>query len=61
MPDEYLLEFIRIGKQVKVTACDPESGTEAVIIGPAKATQRELSELAIRKLQYVMKKGESSS
>ena len=53
---EYLLEFVRIRNQVKVTACDPETGTEAVIIGPANASKKELTDLAIKKLEYVMKK-----
>lgn len=56
---EYLLEFIRVGKQVKVTACDPESGREAVVLGPVSATRKELTDLAIKKLQYVLKKGKN--
>jgi hypothetical protein len=53
----YLLEFVRVGNQVKVTACDPETGVEVVIIGPTNATKKSLSDLAIKKLKYVMKKG----
>ena len=52
----YLIEFFRIGKQVKVTACDPESGIEVSIIGPTTATQKALSELAVQKLLYVLAK-----
>jgi hypothetical protein len=58
---EYLIEYVRIGNQVKVTACDPDTGLEVSIIGPANATKHELSELAIRKLHYVMNKGKESS
>ena len=57
---EYLIEYMRVGNQVKVTACDPETGTEVSIIGPVNATKKDLGDLAIRKLHYVMKKGESS-
>ncbi len=56
MREPYLLEFMRIGNQIRVSACDPETGVEAVVFGPAKATQKELSDLAVRKLQYVLKK-----
>ena len=57
---EYLLEYVRIGNQVKVTACDPETGLEVSIMGPANASKHDLSELAIRKLLYVMKKDNDS-
>jgi hypothetical protein len=56
----YLLEFVRIGNQVKVTACDPDTGIEAVIFGPANTARKDLSDLAVRKLQYVLKKGQTS-
>lgn len=52
----YLLEFTRIGGQVKVTACDPESGVEATVIVPATSSQRDMAQLAIRKLHYVLSK-----
>ncbi len=52
----YLIETVRIGNQVKVTACDPETGTEAVIMGPSNTAQKDLNELAIRKLHYILGK-----
>ncbi len=52
----YLIEFVRIGKQVKVTACDPETGIEAVIIGPTNASKKHLTDTAVRKLQYQLQK-----
>lgn len=64
MTDEgysYLLEFVRIGNQVKVTACDPDTGIEAVIFGPANTPKKHLSELAVKKLKYVMNKNEGAS
>jgi hypothetical protein len=54
----YLLEFVRLGNHVKVTACDPETGIETMIIGPANAPKKALSDLAVKKLEYVLKKGE---
>lgn len=55
-PEGVILEFHQIGNQVKVSAFDPVSYTEVCIIGPANATREELSQVAIRKLHYVMEK-----
>lgn len=57
----YLIEYTRIGAQVKVTACDPDTGIEASVVVPATATQKEMSDLAVCKLQYVMNKKDSPS
>lgn len=59
--DGYLIEFVRIGAQVKVTACDPESGLEAVVMCPSNTTQKDMTQLAVRKLHYIMAKKPSSS
>lgn len=52
----YIIESTRVGAQVKVTACDPETGLEATVMGPASASQRDMATLAVRKLQYLMQK-----
>lgn len=49
-----LFEFVAIGGSVKVTALDPVSGAEAVVVGPANAAQADLRRLALRKLQTVL-------
>ena len=54
--DGYIIEFITIGNAVKVTAVDPASMREACIIGIANASQKQLAELAIRKLKYILHK-----
>ncbi len=51
---EFIIEFIQMGKSIKATAFDPVTLTEASIIGPTNATHDQLSELAVRKLLYVM-------
>lgn len=51
---KYLMEFIPIGNSVKVSAIDPASGVEVSIVGPAKASQAVLTQVAVRKLEYVM-------
>ncbi len=53
---EYLLEFRRIGKYVKVSALDPVTTEEVSIVGDAEASQEELSRIAVRKLEYVLNK-----
>ena len=51
---EYLIEFSPNGNAVKVSAVDVESGIEVSIVGPANADERLLSQVAIRKLEYVL-------
>lgn len=50
----YIIEFIRLGHALKVTAIDPETGQEVSIVGDPKATRPELSRLAANKLDYVL-------
>ncbi len=52
----YILEFHRIGTQVKVTAIDPESMREASIFGPAQTRPEDLKALAVRKLRYMLER-----
>lgn len=60
MPDnadkEYLIEFVRIGNSIKVSAIDPVTGIEASIVGPANLSEALLSSNAIAKLRYVLAK-----
>ena len=58
---EYILEFTQVGNSVKVSAVDPITTAEAVIVGSLSATREELSELAIKKLEYVLAKIKSQS
>lgn len=53
---DVLLEFINVGRLVKVCAIDPRTGTEVVVVGPANAAQADLTRAAVRKLQYVLRK-----
>lgn len=54
VPQDYLIEFVRIGASVKVSAIDPATGTEASIIGPANMSEAQLAKNAINKLRYVL-------
>ncbi len=53
---EIYVEFVVQGNVVKATAIDSATGIEASIVGPAKAGRDVLSQAAVRKLEYVMKK-----
>jgi hypothetical protein len=53
---EVFVEFVVQGSVVKVTAIDPKTGTEAVVMGPAGAPRAALSDAAVRKLVYMLKK-----
>ncbi len=53
---EVIFEFIEMGNAVKVTAIDPDSGTEATIVGASSATRQVLQHNALRKLKYVLAK-----
>ena len=58
-PSSYIVEFINVGRQVKVSAVDPETGVEVSIVGPADAGRELLTRNAVRKLEYVLSKQES--
>lgn len=61
-PEEgVIVEFVSIGKSVRVTAFDPVSMKEVVVVGSTKATRTELTQLALRKLRYMLNKDTEKS
>jgi hypothetical protein len=50
---QVILEFVRIGALIRVSAMDPTSLTEVVIYGPASAGEATLRRAVLRKLDYV--------
>ncbi|MDA1101531.1 MAG: serine hydroxymethyltransferase [Proteobacteria bacterium] len=52
----YLVEFKAIGSSVKVSAIDPVTLLEVSIVGPTTVSEAELSRLAVRKLEYMLRK-----
>ena len=52
----FYLEFLTMGKQVKVMAIDPETGIEVSIIAPQTASQSEMSNVAVEKLKRRIEK-----
>ena len=53
-PDGVILEYVRLGALVRVSAIDPASLTEVVLQGPAAAGEPALRRAALRKLAYVL-------
>jgi hypothetical protein len=57
---EVYFEFQQIGSYVKVTAIDPVSMVEVSVTGAAAASQQNLKQLALRRLEYVLAKRRES-
>ncbi len=53
-PDGVIVEFVRLGRLVRVSAIDSESLTEVVLQGPAVAGEAALRRAVLRKLGYVL-------
>lgn len=51
-----ILEIQNIGNFVKVIAVDPETGIEASASGPAGVGELHVRQLALRKLENLLKK-----
>ncbi len=51
-----IIEFLQIGKSVRVSAMEPRSLTEVTIIGSSSTGEEELTRVVLRKLDYVMAK-----
>jgi hypothetical protein len=52
--NEVLFEFVQQGRFVRVTAMDPVTKAEAVVVGDAAASPDTLKRVAINKLRFVM-------
>lgn len=52
----FIVEFRPVGNVVKVSAIDPESGTEVSIVGAKGLAQKDMEAVAVRKLRYVLAK-----
>lgn len=56
LPRNIIVEFVPVGKFVKVCAVCEDTGREVSIVGDPNASKAELEALAVRKLNYVMTK-----
>ena len=55
---EVLFEFVQKGRFVRVTAMDPVSKAEAVVVGDAASSPEILKRVALNKLRFVMNRGQ---
>jgi hypothetical protein len=51
---EAIIEFKTIGSSVKVSAVDPVTLIEVSIVAPVTATERQMTDAALKKLRYVL-------
>jgi hypothetical protein len=51
---DVIIEFWRVGASVKVSAMEPRTLTEVSIVGPATASEEELTRIVMKKLDYVL-------
>ncbi|MCB1516638.1 MAG: serine hydroxymethyltransferase [Hyphomicrobiaceae bacterium] len=51
---EVLFEFRAIGNQWRVTALDPKTGIEVVIVAPRNASREDIKKIAAAKLQRAL-------
>lgn len=54
--NSYIVEYVAVGNSVKVTAIDPHTLREVSIIGARNMPKKHLSDLAVKKLEYMLKK-----
>jgi len=54
------LEFHQVGDYVKVSAIGARTNVETLIVGSPRTTQQQLTQIAVRKLDYILKKGAAS-
>ena len=48
---EVLFEYVRVGAQTRVSAIDPKTGVEVVIVAPTNAPRHQIQQVAIAKLK----------
>lgn len=53
---EVLFEFVQQGKQVKVSAIDVDTKTEAIVIVPIGLTENQMKQHALNRLKYILQK-----
>jgi len=55
---EVLFEFVQKGRYVKVTAMDPVTRAEAVVVGDATSSPETLKRIAVNKLKFVISRAQ---
>ncbi len=60
-PSGVILEFVRLGPLIRVSAMEPESLTEVMLQGPAGAGEAALRRAVLQKLAYVLERRRSAA
>jgi len=58
--DGYIIEFITVGKTMKVSAIDPVTLREVSMVASPRFSKKYLSKMAVKKLKYVLEKEKTS-
>jgi hypothetical protein len=59
-PSGVILEFVRLGSLIRVSAIEPKSLAEVVLQGPAVAGEAALRRAVLQKLAYVLERRRSA-
>jgi len=51
-----IIQIVRVGKAAKATAIDPVTLVEVTVLGPANASDAILRDLAMRRLESVLRR-----
>jgi len=54
------LEFVVVGDAVRVAAICPDTGLEAIVMGPASAARADLERLALAKLERLVARAQAA-
>ena len=54
--ERVIIEYVPVGRYVKVSAIDPKTRVEVSIVGDPKQGEEILKRTAVRKLHYVLQK-----
>ena len=61
MLSEVLFEFKRHGNVLRVTAIDPKSGTEVIMVADPRQSKTVIQRFAARKLAYVLARNQAKA
>ena len=53
---EIYFEYVTQGAYVKVSAIEPETKTEAIVVVPRSLSEEQMKYQALQKLNYILKK-----
>ncbi len=58
---EIIIETLRIGNSVKVSAIEPQTGTEVCIVCPNNVSEFQQVKLVLQKLRFILKQNKDKA